>query len=144
MSEALLPDLNAGLDELARVSRDRVVVFTHDPEAKGFWLNEYFPEIEEIDSGRLPKLGDLTTLFGHVLVVSVPVPHDCVDGFLGAYWRRPERYLEADVRAGISCFSEMNHLDQGLKALARDLESGAWTRTLACSAACSRGRLALS
>lgn len=122
------PELGGGLDELTRVARDRVVVFTHDPEAKGFWLNEYFPEIEGIDSGRLPTLSDLTALMGGARVVGVPVPHDCVDGFLGAYWRRPERYLEADVRAGISCFAQMNHLDEGLVALAHDLESGEWGR----------------
>ena len=28
-------------------------------------------------------------------VVDVPIPHDCLDGFLGAFWRRPEAYLDA-------------------------------------------------
>ena len=31
----------------------------------------------------------------------VLVPHDCVDGFLGAFWRRPEAYLDPAVRAGV-------------------------------------------
>ncbi len=32
----------------------------------------------------------------------VPIPHDCRDGFLHAYWRRPGAYLDPKVRAGIS------------------------------------------
>lgn len=28
------------------------------------------------------------------------IPHDCSDGFLAAYWRRPEAYLRADLESG--------------------------------------------
>jgi SAM-dependent methyltransferase len=35
----------------------------------------------------------------------VPIPHDCADGFFHAYWRRPEAYLDPEVRAGISVFA---------------------------------------
>jgi hypothetical protein len=54
------------------------------------------------------------------------VPHDCVDGFLGAYWRRPHAYLDADVRSSISLFSKIERVDDGVTALGADLESGAW------------------
>ena len=58
------------------------------------------------------------------------VPHDCVDGFMGAYWRRPHAYLDAGVRSAISTFAKMTprDLEAGLKRLRRDLEDGTWAR----------------
>ena len=57
----------------------------------------------------------------------MPIPHDCTDGFLGAYWRRPEAYLDPVVRASISVFAPLGAaLAGGLERLRRDLESGAW------------------
>jgi hypothetical protein len=60
----------------------------------------------------------------------VPIPHDCRDGFLGAYWRRPERYLEPAVRPGISTFGELEPevLEAALAKLRNDVDSGAWRR----------------
>ena len=61
-------------------------------------------------------------------MLSVPIPHDCVDGVHGAFGRRPEAYLDPSVRAGISTYALMSAADRdrGLRALAADLESGAW------------------
>jgi hypothetical protein len=58
----------------------------------------------------------------------VLLPADCIDGFLDAYWARPEAYLEERVRAGISGFRLMPEKErtEGLERLARDLQSGAW------------------
>ena len=58
----------------------------------------------------------------------VLLPADCRDGFLDAYWARPEAYLEERVRAGISGFRLMPEAERtaGLEKLARDLASGAW------------------
>jgi hypothetical protein len=58
----------------------------------------------------------------------VPVPGDCVDGFLGAYWRRPGAYLDPAVRGGMSTFSTLPDVDAGLARLRRDLEDGTWAR----------------
>jgi len=58
----------------------------------------------------------------------VPVPSDCADGFLGAYWQRPEAYLDEDVRAGISSFSRLERVGHQLERLERDLASGNWER----------------
>jgi hypothetical protein len=55
----------------------------------------------------------------------VPVPRDCVDGFLGAYWARPEAYLDPAVRAGISSFA-LPGTEAGLERLRADLASGEW------------------
>ena len=61
-------------------------------------------------------------------MTAVPVPHDCQDGFYGAYWRRPDAYLDPEVRAGISVLAARTpeELAPGLARLQADLESGAW------------------
>ena len=89
------PDRTRGLDELARVARDRVVIVTWDPAYSGFWLiDDYFPEIGEIDRQILPSLEEFRNALGPIEVRPLLVPHDCSDGFLGAYWRRPHAYLD--------------------------------------------------
>jgi hypothetical protein len=103
-----------------------VVVLTHDPEPP-FWLFDYFPAIRERDRVRMPPVGELAAALGGEVRV-VPVPHDCSDGFLGAHWREPVRYLDATVRAGMSGFALLSEVerDEGLARLVADLGSGAW------------------
>jgi hypothetical protein len=122
------PDLERGLHELRRAARRKVVILTCDPSATGFWLLDYFPEILEIDRRIMPSLSDLRRHLGRIDVFDVPIPHDCQDGFLGAYWRRPDAYLRADVRAAISTFSKLSDVETGLAALRNDLDSGEWAR----------------
>jgi SAM-dependent methyltransferase len=120
-------DWRAGLAELARVSRRRVVVLTWDPRA-GFWLDDYFPELAAFDRRIFPDIDDVRRGFGAASVRPLSIPHDCTDGFLGAYWRRPEAYLDPDVRAAISTFARVPAGDAGLRRLHDDLASGAWDR----------------
>ncbi len=56
----------------------------------------------------------------------MPVPHDCIDGFLYAYWRRPAAYLDPKIRAAMSSFWALGDVTEALEKLASDLESGAW------------------
>lgn len=121
-------DRTKGLRELRRVARDRVVVLTWDPESRGFWLTDYFPELFEIDRRIFPSVGDFERELGSVTVQTVPVPHDCTDGFLGSYWRRPCAYLEERVRSAMSTFSRLSDAESGLVQLRDDLESGSWQR----------------
>jgi SAM-dependent methyltransferase len=80
------PDRVHGLAELARVARHRLVIITYDPAATGFWLVEdYFPAIGEIDRQILPSLEEFRRAVGPVDIRPLPIPHDCTDGFLGAY-----------------------------------------------------------
>jgi hypothetical protein len=75
------------------------------------------------------RLADAMCPLGpRVRIEPVPVPHDCGDGFLHAYWRRPEAYLEPAVRHGVSVFRVLDEDEyaEGLARLAGDLESGAW------------------
>jgi hypothetical protein len=123
-------DPGKGSTELRRVAR-RVVVLTIDPEfARSFWLTaEYFPEIGEWDAKHFMSIDEVCRSLGETTTVPVFVPHDCQDGFLAAFWRRPSSYLDPAVRAGISTFAMIDEREReaGLRRLAQDLESGAWT-----------------
>ncbi|GGL20979.1 hypothetical protein Sme01_23280 [Sphaerisporangium melleum] len=55
----------------------------------------------------------------------VPIPWDCADGFLEAYWRRPEAYLDDSVRRGISVWAALGpDIEQRAVRTLRDLTSG--------------------
>ena len=105
------------------------MILTWDPATSGFWLvDDYFPEIVEIDRPNFPSIEEFSRALGRVDVHTLPIPHDCVDGFLGAYWRRPHAYLDASVRSAISTFSKIHALEAGLTRLRRDLQDGTWER----------------
>ena len=119
------------------MTRERVVILTWDPASSGFWLvEEYLPGFLALDRRQFPTMGALRAVLEKALgpgaraeVAPVPVPHDCVDGFLGAYWARPAAYLEPAVRAGISSFARAElapAVEAGLERLRADLDSGAW------------------
>ncbi len=122
------PDRRRGLAEMARVSRGPVVVLTHfwDDES-AFWLvDDYFPAIREMDRRKMPPISELASTLGPVEVLPVPIPHDCTDGFLGAYWRRPRAYLDPSVRAAISSFALIPEVEAGIERLRADLDDGSW------------------
>ena len=120
-----------GLQEMKRVSCKRVVILTWDPDATDrFWLTrDYLPEMLAFDLSRFPPIDQLAAAFDEVKAVVVQIPHDCTDGFLGAFWRRPAAYLDRDVQRGMSSFQQMdrNDLDRGMNRLRRDLDSGKWS-----------------
>ena len=123
-----------GFREMRRVARRRVVLFNVDPAQAGrFWLSrEYFPEFLDLIPERYRGGGfwesELERQLGPVRLRPMPIPHDCRDGFYAAYWRRPEAYLDPDVRAAISLFARFpqSRLRAGLERLRGDLASGAW------------------
>ncbi len=122
-------DWRRGLDEMRRVA-NRLVVFAFEP-SEGFWLTDaYLPEIIELDCGSSPSIADLVRHLGGCRVDRIAVPHDCADGFLAAYWRRPEAYLDPTVRAGISGIARLDPdvVIRGVARLKEDLQSGAWER----------------
>ena len=125
-------DPAAGLAEMLRVARRRVVVLTWDPAlAERLWLvRDYLPEAAELDRGRFQPLEQVAVALGGASVEPVPIPHDCSDGFLGAYWRRPERYLDPAVRPGISTFQALapEVVERALARLAAGLAGGEWLR----------------
>jgi SAM-dependent methyltransferase len=124
-------DLAAGLRELRRVARKRIVIFRRDGE-KGtpLWLVErYLPVLAEPKkSAAIAAV--IEQELGPVTEIPVPLPRDCTDGLFSAYWARPEAYLDGDIRRNISNFALASEpeLAQGLERLQADLESGEWER----------------
>ncbi|WP_406401057.1 methyltransferase domain-containing protein [Streptomyces uncialis] len=121
----------AGLREMRRVAR-RVVVFTHDSSDSGwrqrFWLTrDYLPEITGLVAGR-PSVDRLADAIG-ARREPVLIPWDCADGFLEAYWRRPEAYLEEHVRRAVSVWTRVGPQaeQRAVHRLRDDLSSGRWT-----------------
>lgn len=125
-------DIQAGFDEMRRVARERIVLFTWRPETvETFWLlSDYLPEVAAVDSSMAVTVEQLLELLPGAVETVVPVPRDCIDGFGAAYWGRPEAYLDEGVRAGMSMFAraDQSSLIPGLSRLADDLASGAWDR----------------
>lgn len=122
------PDFDAGLREIRRVAR-KIVIFTWDLDvSRNFWLCDYIPAINDADQRVAVPVPHLLEALKTHDVRPVPVPHDCHDGFLGAYWRRPEMYLDPLVRAGISNLSKLDQqvVKAGLETLLEDLQCGAW------------------
>jgi SAM-dependent methyltransferase len=127
-------DRRRGLRELRRVARRRVVLFNADPAESGrFWLTtEYLAGFLRLIPERYREPGvwakELARELGEMRVEPVPIPHDCQDGFYGAFWRRPRAYLDPAVREGISVFARLSkpEIDQALIRLRHDLDSGAW------------------
>jgi SAM-dependent methyltransferase len=117
----------AGLREMRRVAR-RVVVFTFDAsDLDRFWLNrDYLPEFADLLAGR-PPLTDLARAIG-ARTEPVLIPWDCADGFYEAYWRRPEAYLDENVRRGTSIWASVgpDAEQRAVHSLGADLASGRW------------------
>lgn len=119
------PDKERGLREMRRVTRGPIVLLTFDSSHRP-WLTDYLPQLKTLDEAQMPQMSDYTRWLGNVRISPVPVPHDCTDGFLYAYWRRPSAYLDARIRSGSSSFWAISDADAGLSKLARDLETGEW------------------
>jgi SAM-dependent methyltransferase len=123
----------AGLREMRRVAR-RVVVFTFDFRGLSqFWLTrDYLPELAGLLAGH-PSLAERAGAIGAGVIGArrepVLIPWDCVDGFFEAYWRRPEAYLDENVRRGISVWAKLGpDVEQrAVRSLRDDLASGRWS-----------------
>jgi SAM-dependent methyltransferase len=121
-------DQAKGLAEMRRVAKGPVALLTFDPSFRGPWLHDYFPELITLDDAQMPPMDFYAEHLGEVEIRPVAIPHDCIDGFLYAYWRRPAAYLDPRIRAGSSSFWKLDSVEAGLDRLAADLESGAWER----------------
>lgn len=124
------PDLEAGLREMRRVARGPVVILTFTPDVpEPWWQPVYVPELFEVEANRMPRLDRVAeALGGNVDVRVVPVPADCTDGFGQAFFARPERTLEPEVRRAMSAWSFVDEAveQRYVTELGADLESGAW------------------
>lgn len=124
--------MRAGLRELRRIARKRIVIFLRDAQSgTPFWLTEdYLPSLDPSRSTSA-IVEAIEDEFRSVKALPVRLPRDCVDGLFSAYWGRPEMYLDSETRRNISNFALATEGDlaEGLACLQADLESGAWDRT---------------
>ena len=126
-------DAAAGLAEMIRVSRERVLVLTFDgPAMAEMWMvRDYIPRLLEIHTELMPPIAELAAALPGARVEPVPIPRLCKDGFFCALWDRPEMHLDPEVRRASSVWhlmdaAETEEAERGLEALRADLESGAW------------------
>lgn len=119
-------DQAKGLSEMRRVTKGPLVILTYDPAFRDFWLLDYFPELAALDDGQMPPMEAYTDWLGEVKITPVPIPHDCTDGFLAAFWRRPDAYLNPRIRAAMSSFHAIGNITLELSRLASDLADGTW------------------
>lgn len=124
-------DRAAGLRELGRVAR-RQVCLVYDTEVTfQMWLLDYFPELAtapwEADAPDAEAIGQHLSVDE---VRTVWVPPDCTDGFTGAFWNRPEHYLDPAVQAAMSTLARLDPEIRaaGTARLADAIGSGAWDR----------------
>ena len=126
------PDIDKGLKELRRVTKEQVIIMTFDPEAlDSFWNSRYFPELIAVEKARYPTIDFIkNSLGGNCDIVKVPIPLNCVDGFQEAYYGRPEAFLEKEVRLSQSAWGFLSEEIQNklIKRLEDDLNSGEWDK----------------
>jgi len=123
-------DAEAGLAEMVRVARRRMVVLTFTPTPPNeLWMaRDYFPRILDFHARVMLPIDELAAMLPDAAVEPVPIPNGCIDGFWLAIWDRPEMHLDPDIRRASSSWHHMSQdeIEQGLAKLSADLESGRW------------------
>ena len=130
-------NLAEGLAELRRVANRQIVLLFEPWVFWQFRLVEYFPDCISIPSEkRAPAIEEMQQYLDIQTVITVPGPADCIDGFAGAYWSRPQAYLDPSVRAGISSLAQLppDVAERCVQKLRQDLASGSGTPATAIRA----------
>jgi hypothetical protein len=83
-----------------------------------------------MERSRFTALAEVVESLDAHTVRPFAIPHDFTDGFQAAFWRRPEAYLDPQIRAASSTFAQLplTDVDPGINQLRRDLNSGDWER----------------
>jgi SAM-dependent methyltransferase len=126
------PNLEAGLRELTRVVRGRIVIVTMDVQviAQQWVVRDYLPELLGHHAARFPSIERLCELLPNAKSEVLAVPRECQDGFMAAFWARPEAYLDPAARVATSPWHDLPDpiIDRALSQLREDLDSGDWLR----------------
>lgn len=120
-------DIDAGLEECARVLEPgvRMVIFTATPQQmEGYWLGHYFPKMLQ-DSMQI--MHSLERLEGaaskaklHLIATEKYfIQPDLQDQFLYGAKYAPERYLDPQIRSGISSFAAFSNAQEVQSGLAK-------------------------
>jgi SAM-dependent methyltransferase len=124
-------DPASGLSELRRVARRQIVfAIEFDLHARFWLLEEYLPEVADYVRACRPDAREIAASLGATESVPMLVPRDLQDGVMGAFWCRPEAYLDPCVRANASglALADPAVIARGVQRLEADLNSGAWQR----------------
>lgn len=128
-------NLEKAIIEMNRIAKTgAIVLLTFDPRVcEKPWIADYFPSLWKETFDVFPSLNDVAMLFQATTQRTVEIspfllPHDLTDMFFVAGWRRPEIYLNPNVRAGISALAlaDTNVIETGVNLLKEDLNSGRW------------------
>lgn len=123
-------DLGAGLAEMRRVTRERIVLLTIDAKknAEIWTLAEYFPEAMALEEEAMPSIASLDFHLPEATIETVPMPSRCRDEFTSALWDRPELFLEPATLRASSLWHRLSPevIERGQERLRADLESGRW------------------
>ena len=124
-------DLDSGLREMQRVARRHVVLLFDTMYTTNAWIVAFYPEMLDLDTEQAaPSAAYVAEALGAHTIEPVMVPRDCSDGFAGAYWARPEAYLDPVIQSGMSSFAQLEPSVRavGDERLRAALESGDWDR----------------
>jgi len=128
-------EIEKAFSEIGRIimKRGSFVIFTALPnQLSGYWLNEYFPDAMKESANQLPGQSLIVESlrkagFKIECLEAFDVTPQLSDFFLYSGKHRPEIYLSAAVRKGISTFSRLatdSELASGLARLAHDIDTG--------------------
>jgi SAM-dependent methyltransferase len=123
-------DVEAGLAEMIRVARQRVIVVTFDDDvwAEQWIVRDYLPEMMTAFEPSFPSVRRVLATMPEAVVQPLHAPRDCTDRMFGTLWGRPEQYLDPNVRAATSIWYQLppEVSARALTQLRDDLVSGAW------------------
>ena len=114
---------------MRRVARRQVILLFEPTMSDQLWLFDYFPESRSLPSEvSVPRVEKVRDYLNVQFVPPLLIPADCTDGFAGAYWRRPEAYLDPAARDGISSQAQLSPeaAARGVSRLEQDITSGRW------------------
>lgn len=128
-------DKQKGLNEIFRVLKtgSRLVFLSFTPEQLfNYWHVHYFPEMIRRSAEIVPDKQEMISWlqavgFSAVSTENYFVHDELTDHFFYSNKRRPEKYLDPEVRNGISsftAFSDPDELKSGLIKLEQDIASG--------------------
>jgi SAM-dependent methyltransferase len=125
-------DLAAGLAEMSRVARKRIVLLTIDAtrNAEIWTLAEYFPAAMALEEEAMPSIALLEASLPGARIETVPMPSRCRDEFTSALWDRPELFLEPATLRASSLWHRLDPelIERGQERLRADLDSGRWDK----------------
>jgi SAM-dependent methyltransferase len=123
-------DVTAGIAEMVRVVRHRVVLVTFDPErVKEQWIaRDYLPEALTYQLPTFPAMEQLLDALPDAAVQPILIPRDCTDRMFLTLWARPEEHLDPRVRAATSTWHVVprSAARRAIDRLRHDLASGEW------------------